>query len=64
MALTNKTIKNALEISNLCKTYNVKGNKVEALKDISLNIPRGSFLVYLDQMAQVRVPLSTLLLIW
>ena len=43
MALTNKTIKNALEISNLCKTYNVKGNKVEALKDISLNIPRGSF---------------------
>ena len=35
----------AVETSNLCKTYSYsdKDTPIEALKDVSLKIPRGSF---------------------
>ena len=47
-------IKNAIEIKKLHKIYD---NKFEALKSIDLNIPKGSFMVCLDQMVQVKLQL-------
>ncbi|MFZ8864642.1 MAG: ABC transporter ATP-binding protein [Rickettsiales bacterium] len=36
-------LKNAIEISNLSKSYKTKSGYIEALKNISLAIPKGSF---------------------